>query len=101
DDEMVVLSTVHQAKGLEWRAVFLVWLAEGKFPAASSFGDPEAMEEERRLFYVATTRCRDELYLAHPISARQRGGPELVLRPSRYLDEIPENLYDEWDLLDV
>ncbi|MCX6348549.1 MAG: ATP-dependent helicase, partial [Candidatus Aureabacteria bacterium] len=47
DDEMVVLSTVHQAKGLEWRAVFLVWLAEGKFPAASSFGDPEAMEEER------------------------------------------------------
>ncbi len=101
DDEMVVLTTVHQAKGLEWRAVFLVWLAEGKFPAASSFSDPEALEEERRLFYVATTRCRDELYLCHPVAARQRGGPDVVLRPSRYLLELPEELYDEWDLLDI
>jgi DNA helicase-2/ATP-dependent DNA helicase PcrA len=101
DDESVVLTTVHQAKGLEWRVVFLVWLAEGKFPPASSFADAEAMEEERRLFYVATTRCRDELYLCHPVSVRQRGGPDVVLRPSRYLQELPEDLYDEWDLLDV
>ena len=99
DDEMVVLSTVHQAKGLEWPVVFVLWLAEGRFPAAPSYGDPEAMEEERRLFYVAATRCRDELYLLHPLSARQRDGMEVILRPSRFLEEIPEAYYDVWDIM--
>ncbi|MDP8248285.1 MAG: ATP-dependent helicase [Candidatus Tritonobacter lacicola] len=99
DDEMVVLSTVHQSKGLEWPVVFVLWLAEGRFPAAPSYGDPEAMEEERRLFYVAATRCRDELYLLHPLSARQRDGMEVILRPSRFVEEIPEAYYDVWDIM--
>ena len=79
--------------------VFVLWLAEGRFPAAPSYGDPEAMEEERRLFYVAATRCRDELYLLHPLSARQRDGMEVILRPSRFLEEIPEAYYDVWDIM--
>ena len=63
--EKVTLSTLHQAKGLEWKVVFLIWLAEGMFlPHALS--KPEALEEERRLFYVGITRCRDELYMTFP-----------------------------------
>ena len=67
-DEMVTLSTVHQAKGIEWRAVFVIWLAEGRFPSFRM--DDE--EEERRLFYVAVTRARDRLSLIRPHIARDR-----------------------------
>ena len=66
--ERVTLSTIHQAKGLEWRAVFMVWLAEGRFPSARA----EDIEEERRLFYVACTRAKDELLLCYPMVARDR-----------------------------
>ena len=100
DEEMVILSSVHQAKGLEWKVVFIIWLSEGRFPASPSYGDPEAMEEERRLFYVAVTRCRDELYLLHPISTRQRSGMEVILRPSRFMDAIPGEYYEEWGLFE-
>ena len=100
-DEMVVLSTIHQSKGLEWDVVFVIWLAEGKFPPASSYGSDENMEEERRLFYVAGTRCREELYLLQPLTARQRTGTEVIQRPSRFLDELPEDCYEEWELYDI
>ncbi len=99
--EMVVLSTVHQAKGLEWDAVFVVWLAEGKFPVAASYGDAAALEEERRLFYVAATRCRRELYLLYPLSQRSRSGMEALQRPSRFLTELPPDCYEMWDLYDI
>ncbi|HPQ65633.1 MAG TPA: ATP-dependent helicase, partial [bacterium] len=97
----VVLSSVHQAKGLEWEAVFVLWLAEGRFPAASSFGDDEAMEEERRLFYVAATRCRTRLTLLQPLSARQRSGETQAVTPSRFLVDLPHDTYEEWDLYDI
>ena len=61
EDERLALSSVHQAKGLEWKIVFLIWLSDGRFPSARSLRDPEGEEEERRLFYVALTRARDEL----------------------------------------
>ncbi len=99
--EMVVLSTVHQAKGLEWDAVFIIWLAEGKFPVAASYGDEAALEEERRLFYVASTRCRNELYLLHPLIQRQRSGMEAIQNPSRFLAELPPSFYEEWELYDI
>jgi len=67
-DEELTLSTIHQAKGLEWRAVFLIWLSEGRFPTARA----EDIEEERRLFYVAVTRAKEFLYLVHPEIARDR-----------------------------
>lgn len=100
-DEMVVLSTIHQSKGLEWDVVFVIWLAEGRFPPASSYGDNGNMEEERRLFYVAGTRCREELYLTHPMIARQRSGEEVMLQPSRFLEDLPDDCYEEWQLFDI
>ena len=100
-DEMVVLSTIHQAKGLEWDVVFVIWLAEGRFPPASSYGDAGNMEEERRLFYVAGTRCREELYLLHPLTARQRSGEEVILSPSRFLSDLPGDCYEEWELYNI
>ncbi len=72
-DEKMVLSSVHQAKGLEWRAVFVVWLADGRFPSAQALKDPAGEEEERRLFYVACTRAKDELYLVLPDGGRAAG----------------------------
>jgi DNA helicase-2/ATP-dependent DNA helicase PcrA len=77
----VVLSTVHQAKGLEWGIVFVLWLCEGHFPAAAARDEEE---EERRLFYVAITRAREELYLCYPSAAAAHG----ALRRSRFLDEL-------------
>jgi DNA helicase-2/ATP-dependent DNA helicase PcrA len=90
--ERVTLSTVHQAKGLEWRAVFLVWLAEGRFPSARA----EDVEEERRLFYVACTRAKDELYLCYPMVARDRYRVDVITEPSRFVSELPEAAYQRW-----
>jgi DNA helicase-2/ATP-dependent DNA helicase PcrA len=89
-DEYVTLSSVHQAKGLEWRAVFVAWLAEGRFPLAISLRQPEEEEEERRLFYVACTRARDELYLTFPMTATPRDNERTLLRVSRFVEELPD-----------
>src|SRR5438270_6003237 len=66
DNESLNLSSVHQAKGLEFHTVFVIWLTDGMFPSARSLETRDAIEEERRLFYVAITRARDELYLTYP-----------------------------------
>jgi len=87
-DEQLTLSTVHQAKGLEWRVVFVIWLAENHFPSARA----EDIEEERRLFYVAVTRARDLLHLVRPQLARDRYRVDVVLRPSPFLAELPDGL---------
>jgi DNA helicase-2/ATP-dependent DNA helicase PcrA len=87
-DDMVTLSTVHQAKGIEWRAVFVIWLSEGRFPSFRA--DDE--EEERRLFYVAITRARDRLFLVRPEIARDRYRVDTILDPSRFLSELPPDL---------
>ncbi|MFH1390242.1 MAG: ATP-dependent helicase [Candidatus Margulisiibacteriota bacterium] len=95
EKEACVLSSVHQAKGLEWRIVFVVWLADGRFPSYLSFNKEEEMEEERRLFYVAVTRAKDELYLTYPLVYSGYEG-EVLLKESRFLEEIPENYYEKW-----
>jgi len=97
DKEACVLTTVHQAKGLEWKVVFVVWLADGRFPSYLSFGKDEEMEEERRLFYVAVTRARDELYLSYPIIYSGYDG-EVIMKPSRYVEEVSEDLFDKWEV---
>jgi DNA helicase-2/ATP-dependent DNA helicase PcrA len=89
-DEVLTLSSTHQAKGLEWRAVFVIWLAEGRFPSARA----EDIEEERRLFYVAVTRARDRLFLLRPELARDRYRVDVLLDPSRFLSELPEDVRD-------
>jgi DNA helicase-2/ATP-dependent DNA helicase PcrA len=70
-DDYLVLSSVHQAKGLEFRAVFVIWLAEGRFPNPRT-EEEDGVEEERRLFYVADTRAKNEIYLCYPIMVRER-----------------------------
>src|SRR4030095_7752507 len=99
DDERLRLSTVHQAKGLEFAVVFIIMLCDGLFPSARSIESPEGEEEERRLFYVAITRARDELYLSYPlIRAAQGYGGDAMQLPSRFLKEIPTELIEEWQL---
>jgi DNA helicase-2/ATP-dependent DNA helicase PcrA len=85
------LTTVHQAKGLEFAAVFLISLADGMFPLRRAI-EANDVEEERRLFYVAVTRARDELYLCYP-KVNTKGGPAMLLSPSRFLQELPPELY--------
>ena len=87
-DECLVLSTVHQAKGLEWKAVFVLGLSDGMFPLARSLQSEDDVEEERRLFYVAVTRAKDLLYLCHPQWGRDRERSRVLLRPSRFIQEV-------------
>jgi DNA helicase II / ATP-dependent DNA helicase PcrA len=96
DSEKVTLSTVHQAKGLEWRAVFIIWMTDGMFPSGRSLESIEAIEEERRLFYVALTRAKDELYLTYPCCWPTGSLEQQVQRPSRFLKEVPSELLEEW-----
>jgi len=134
EDEKIVLTSVHQAKGLEWRIVFVIWLADGRFPSQRALRVPggiiriepgrvhEALpllegavsdapviddagtreivipgeEEERRLFYVAVTRAMQELYLVFPVMARDRGGMDVLMEPSRFVRELPGDAYEKW-----
>jgi DNA helicase-2/ATP-dependent DNA helicase PcrA len=96
EDERVKLSTIHQAKWLEWDIVFIIWLVEGRFPSARSLNSTESEEEERRLFYVAMTRARDELYLGYPIWHYNSGEPSTLLKPSRFIQELPSVHYTKW-----
>jgi len=93
DEDKLVLTTIHQAKGLEWDTVFVMRLANGSFPHMRSLGDEEAIEEERRLFYVAVTRAQSKLVLTYPLTA---GYDTLaMLQPSRFLTELGQGLVDE------
>ena len=92
--EQLLLSTVHQAKGLEWPVVFVIGLVEGAFPHSWSLAEEGGLEEERRLFYVALTRARDELYLCSPLVS-ERGSRCLVRKTSRFLREI-EPACERW-----
>jgi DNA helicase II / ATP-dependent DNA helicase PcrA len=98
DTEAVNLSSVHQAKGLEFYAVFVIWLTDGMFPSTRSLDTREAIEEERRLFYVAITRARDELYLTYPHMRLNAGYGDMFQRPSRFLKEIPTSLVEDWNV---
>jgi DNA helicase-2/ATP-dependent DNA helicase PcrA len=90
--DAVRLTTVHQAKGLEFDIVFVIGLADGQFPLRRAIEEGD-VEEERRLFYVAVTRARDELYLVHP-RVNTKGGPVMSAPPSRFLQEIPVQHYE-------
>jgi DNA helicase II / ATP-dependent DNA helicase PcrA len=99
DTEQVRLSTIHQAKGLEFGVVFIIMLCDGLFPHGRSFDDLEKIEEERRLFYVAVTRAKNELYLSYPLFRMTRPGDEAMQTPSRFILELSKDLLDEWDLI--
>lgn len=99
ESDYVVLSTIHQAKGLEWKVVFVIGLLEGQFPNARALAKGEDIEEERRLFYVAVTRAMDELYLTYPLSSFF--GAQLGRNfsgPSRFINELPFHTYERWQV---
>ncbi len=107
-DEKITLSSVHQAKGLEWSRVFLVWLADGAFPSDLALKDMGGEDEERRLFYVGATRAKDELYLVHPLVTRARDHSMVLHRSSRFVEELPKpgvdahgevtGVYEPWEI---
>jgi DNA helicase-2/ATP-dependent DNA helicase PcrA len=90
----LVLSTVHSAKGLEWHSVFLIWALDGRFPSHHSLERPDALEEERRLMYVAATRARENLFITYPAQAYDRSSQSYLYRPSRFLEHIGEDLME-------
>jgi DNA helicase II / ATP-dependent DNA helicase PcrA len=93
DDERMVLSTIHQAKGLEWDAVFIMHLTDNKFPNPRALEEDGGLEEERRLFYVATTRARKHLFYTYPVVS---GYDALgINQPSTFLEEIPRVLLEQ------
>ena len=100
DADRIRLSTIHQAKGLEFDVVFVIMLCDGLFPSARSMETEEGEEEERRLFYVAITRAKNELYLSYPLIRAGYGstGMDAMQEPSRFLSEIPRDLLNEWNL---
>jgi DNA helicase-2/ATP-dependent DNA helicase PcrA len=98
EKEAVNLSSVHQAKGLEFHTVFVIWLTDGMFPSSRSLETRDAIEEERRLFYVAITRAKDELYLTYPHMRLNAGYGDMFQRPSRFLKEIPAQLVEDWNV---
>jgi DNA helicase II / ATP-dependent DNA helicase PcrA len=100
DEEKVTLSSIHQAKGLEWKAVFLIWLVNGQFPNGRILeaDDAAMLEEERRLFYVALTRAKDELYLTYPMMNPKSYTGDIICRPSQFLEDFPADLVEEWDV---
>jgi DNA helicase-2/ATP-dependent DNA helicase PcrA len=95
----VVLSTVHQAKGLEWQAVFLIGMNDGRFPSAKSL-KADGEEEERRLFYVGATRAKETLYLCYQLSSQDWSGLGFS-RPSRFIRELPQECFEEISVEDV
>jgi DNA helicase II / ATP-dependent DNA helicase PcrA len=96
----VTLSSIHQAKGLEWHTVFLIWLVNGQFPNGRILeaDDQDMLEEERRLFYVALTRAKDELYLSYPMMNPKSYSGDVICRPSQFLEDFPQDLIEEWNV---
>jgi len=97
--DLLVLSTVHQAKGLEWSHVFVPRLVEEGFPHRRALDEPGGEDEERRIFYVAVSRAMNELTLTYPLTISRGGrGPTVLTAPSRFLDEIDESLVERAEI---
>jgi DNA helicase-2/ATP-dependent DNA helicase PcrA len=92
DEGLLTLSTIHSAKGLEWKAVFVIWLVDGRFPSYHNLHDGEEVEEERRLLYVAVTRAKEHLYLSYPIDIYDRSSGMVLGQPSRFVEGLPPGL---------
>ena len=98
DDEALTISTIHSAKGLEWDSVFIIGTVDGRFPSAYSFNSPEEMDEELRLMYVAATRAKNNLYITYPVDMYDYSMNMVLSKPSRFLDNIPDDVLEVWDI---
>jgi DNA helicase-2/ATP-dependent DNA helicase PcrA len=94
-NDFLTLSTIHQAKGLEWETVFIIGFSDYEFPHPKALNCAEALEEERRLFYVATTRAKSLLYITYPETKYTFKNGLIIARPSIFLSELPHEAYEE------
>ena len=95
-DEYLTLSTIHSAKGLEWKAVFIIGAVDGRFPSLYSFNSPEELDEELRLMYVAVTRAKTHLAITYPIDMFDYSTNMVLSKPSRFLDGIGQDILERW-----
>ncbi len=96
EKEILTLSTIHSAKGLEWHTVFILHALEGYFPSSQSFEKTETLEEERRLMYVAVTRAKQNLYVCYPMHIFDRHNGFTIAKPSRFIADVDDELAEEW-----
>jgi DNA helicase II / ATP-dependent DNA helicase PcrA len=99
DEAPLVLSTIHSAKGLEWRMVFLIQCLDGILPSGYAVEDPDQLDEEVRLLYVAVTRAAEQLFITYPALFQSRYG-DYFSNPSRFLEEIENHLLEPWLLVE-
>ena len=97
-DDALTISTIHSAKGLEWDSVFIIGAVDGRFPVAYSFNSEEEMDEELRLMYVATTRAKNNLYITYPVDMYDYSMNMVLSKPSRFLNNIGEDILELWDI---
>lgn len=96
EDEKLILSTIHSAKGLEYNTVIIIWALDGRFPSIYAANSLEQMEEERRLMYVATTRAKDRLIIIYPTNIYDRESGMVLSKPSRFIADMPEEIAERW-----
>lgn len=99
EESPLILSTIHSAKGLEWKHVFIIQCLDGIIPSAYSIEDEKQLDEELRLLYVAVTRAEEMLYFSFPVLAQSSYG-DYFTQPSRFLKEMNEDLVEEWKLIE-
>jgi ATP-dependent DNA helicase UvrD/PcrA len=92
--DRLTLSTIHSAKGLEWDTVFIIWALDGRFPSIHAIDQPDALEEERRLMYVAATRAQQRLHITYPVEIYDRSTQSVLYEPSRFLEPVPEDILE-------
>ena len=80
--------------------MFLICLVDGRFPSSYSFATQGELEEERRLLYVAVTRAKQQVFLTYPISVYDRATGSVLSKPSRFLDDVPSSLMENWNLVE-
>jgi len=97
EDEFLILSTIHSAKGLEWHTVFIIYCLEGRFPSHRSAESDEEMDEERRLMYVACTRAKENLHITYPMNVYDRESGLILSKPSRFLKGLGKHT-EKWIL---
>jgi len=95
EEDRLILSTIHSAKGLEWHSVFVIWALDGRFPSLYALSKEEEMEEELRLMYVAATRAREGLFFTYPRQVYDRSLGIVLNRPSRFIDMIPDDILEK------